>query len=106
MLPDDVLVEIFNFYVHFYGPPWTTSQKVWQILVHVCRRWRYLVLASPRHLNLGLVYTGHGHMLEVLDAWPVLPVILRSNNILPNGLRHPKSDQRWNNMVAALESEH
>jgi len=45
-------------------------------------------------------------MLEVLDAWPVLPVILRSNNILPNGLRHPKSDQRWNNMVAALESEH
>jgi len=106
MLPDDVLVEIFNFYGHFYNPPWRTPRDVWQILVQVCRRWRYLVLASPCRLNLRLEYSGHGPMLEVLGAWPVLPVILKSKDVLLSGLPHPKSDQRWDNLVAALESEH
>jgi len=39
-------------------------------------------------------------MSEVLGVWPALPVILRSN------LGHPKSNQRWDNLVATLESEH
>jgi len=104
MLSDDVLVEIFKVYIDEL--PWWAPPNVWQILVHVCCRWRYLVLGSPRHLNLRLEYTGHGHMLEVLDAWPVLPVILKSNDILPNGFPHPKSDQQWDNILAALESEH
>jgi len=65
------------------------------------------VFASPRRLNLRLEYGGHRPMSEVLDAWPVLPVILTSSvETLPSGLRHPKSDQRWDNRVAALESEH
>jgi len=45
-------------------------------------------------------------MLEVLDAWPVLPVILKSDDVLPSRLPYPKSDQRWDNILAALESEH
>src|SRR5712672_700187 len=96
VLPDDVLVEIFTFYVNIDDlyPP----LNPWHALVHVCRRWRYLVFASPRRLNLRLAYGGHGPMSEVLDAWPVLPVMLIS------GLAD--SYQRWCNWVAALESEH
>jgi len=103
VLPDDVLVEIF-FYVNIRGG---VIPNPWHALVHVCRRWRYIVFASPLRLNLQLEYGGHRPMSEVLDVWPVLPVKLISGvEILPSGLPHPRSDQRWNNIVAALESEH
>jgi hypothetical protein len=97
MLPDDVLVEIFDSSEGIVLPAWS-GQDTWHALVHVCRRWRYLVFASPRRLNLRLVYRGHRPMLEVLDAWPVLPVSLTSSS--------DRSGQRWDNIVAALESEH
>src|SRR5712672_562704 len=95
MLTDDVLVEIF-FCVNI-----PSLRNGWHVLVHVCRRWRYLVFASPGWLNLRLEYEGHGPLSVVLDPWPVLPVILTSS-----GLLHSKSDQRWDNLVTALESEH
>jgi len=102
VLPDDVLVQIF-FYVTITRY-WDSMQNRWHVLVHVCRRWRYVVSASPRRLNLRLEYRGHGPMLEVLDVWPVLPITLISRVGIPPS--HPKSDRRWDNMVAALESEH
>src|SRR5712671_3632342 len=71
MLPDDVLVEVFNFYVNIYDRRRYTLRNPWHALVHVCRRWRYLVFASPRRLNLRLEYGGHGPLSEVLDVWPV-----------------------------------
>jgi len=94
VLPDDVLVEIF-LYVNI-----THWDNPWHALVHVCRRWRHIVFALPRRFDLQLKYTGRRPMSEVPDAWLVLPVIL-----LPNQ-NHPKSDQRWDNRVAALESEY
>jgi len=103
ILPDDVLVEIF-FYVNIKVP---NLRNTWHVLVHVCRRWRYLVFTSPRWLNLRLEYEGHRPMSEALDPWPVLPVILiLIMRYLPSGRPYPKSDQQWDNMVAALESEH
>src|SRR5712675_2017130 len=108
VLPDDVLVEIF-FYVNNGDCQWDWDSVAnpWHALVHVCRRWRCLVFASPRRLNLRLEYEGRRPISEVLDAWPVLPILLlsRAEN-LPSGFPHPKSDQRWNNVVAALESAH
>jgi len=92
MLPDDILVEIF-FYVNIRD--WYIPNP-WHALVHVCRRWRYLVFASPCHLDIRLEYDGYGLMSEVLDAWPVLPVILVTSG----------GHQEWDNMVAGLESEH
>src|SRR5712672_1628692 len=104
MLPDDVLVEIFDFSVNTVGDwPFDPSRNTWHILAHVCRRWRYLVFASPRRLNLRLVYEGHVLMSEELGAWPVLPVILNASD---SELHHPNLDQRWDNRAAALESEH
>jgi len=97
MLPDDVLVEIF-FYVNIFYVNIVPVKNPWLALVHVCRRWRYLVLESPRHLNLRLEYHGHGSISEVLGGWPVLPIILKD--------QLGKLDQRWDNVVAALQSEH
>ena len=98
VLPDDVLVEIFC-YVNRRDN--LNTQNPWHALVHVCRRWRYLVFASPCRLNLQLDYRGHGPIPEVLDAWPVLPLIIRGG---PR--ENPRLDPRWDNRVAAFESEH
>jgi len=42
MLTDDVLVEIF-FCVNIRDIP--SLRNRWHVLVHVCRRWRYVVFA-------------------------------------------------------------
>ncbi|KAI9453060.1 hypothetical protein F5148DRAFT_1289336 [Russula earlei] len=73
-LPDDVLVDIF----YFYANNWQIELRTgWHTLVHVCQRWRYVVFASPRRLNLRLVYTGKRPTSEMLDIWPALPVVIR-----------------------------
>ena len=92
-----------DFYVDDYHPLWETLRNAWHTLVHVCRRWRAVVFPSPHWLNLRLEYEGHQPISKVLDAWPVLPVALISGF---NELSHQKSDKRWGDMVAALESEH
>src|SRR5712672_2242005 len=104
ILPDDVLVEIF-FYVNIKIMP--DLRHPWRVLVRMCRRWRYIVFASPRRLNLRLEYEEHRPMSEALGPWPVLPAILISiMGDLHSGLPNPKSDQQWDNVVAALKSEH
>ena len=50
--------------------------EAWRSLVHVCRRWRCLVFASPRRLNLQLVCTSRTHIRERLDVWPPLPLVV------------------------------
>src|SRR5712672_1085531 len=101
MLPDDVLVEIFNSFVNVYNQRRYIRRNTWHALVRVCRRWRYLVFASPRSLNLRLNYSGHGPMSEITDTWLIFPVVLVSSLV-----GHLNSGQRWDNMASALESEH
>ena len=101
MLPDDVLVEIFNSFVNVYNQRRYIRRNTWHALVRVCRRWRYLVFASPRSLNLRLNYSGHGPMSEIPDTWLIFPVVLVSSLV-----GHLNSGQRWDNMASALESEH
>ena len=64
ILPDDILLEIFHFYVDVKRQLYEGKARVeaWQALVHVCRRWRNLVFRSPRRLNLRLiVHPKHPH---------------------------------------------
>ncbi|KAI9507137.1 hypothetical protein F5148DRAFT_152312 [Russula earlei] len=98
-LPDDVLVEIFHFYVN----DWRTGSNGWHTLVHACRTWRCIVFASPRYLNLQLKYTGKRPISEMLDIWPVLPVVI-SLTTYPSSESYP--DRCWGNIAVALESEH
>jgi hypothetical protein len=67
MLPDDVLLEIFDFFTKY-------GMEEWQILVHVCRRWRSVVFGSPRRLNLRLLCSGRTPARDTLDVWPALPL--------------------------------
>jgi hypothetical protein len=87
-LPDDVLLAIFDFYLVRYQNQnqnfpdilhQDTKRKIesWQSLVHVCRRWRGLVFASPRRLNLQLYCTTGIPARETLDVWPALPLLIK-----------------------------
>ena len=76
-LPDDVLLEIFNFHGYYdYDEFGEEREKAWQTLVHVCRRWRCIVFGSPRHLYLRLVCTKRTPARDMLDVWPALPLIV------------------------------
>jgi hypothetical protein len=94
VLPDDVLLEIFEFYMIMY-PSYRgkTDTEAWQSLVHVCRRWRSIVFRSPRRLNLQLFCTPETPARDTLDVWPALPLIIKGNMTLSS----------TDNVLAALE---
>ena len=90
VLTDDVLLEIFDFYVRY-------GEEGWQSLIHVCRRWRSLVLESPRRLNLQLLCTPKTPTRDKLGVWPTLPIIVAGSlGIL----------SYTGNIIAALEQSH
>ena len=76
MLPDDVLLAIFDFCVSMLGLQARKKDlEAWQSLVHVCIRWRCVVFGSPCRLDLGLVCIPETTR-ERLDVWPPLPLIV------------------------------
>ena len=78
-LPDYVLLRIFHF-VRVKYPSlgldrlWRLSWR-WHPLVHVCKRWRSVVFASPNFLDLRLV-CGPRTRVELTGIWPPLPIII------------------------------
>ena len=82
MLPDDVLIEIFDFYLDKnldgYFEPFE-GQMAWIRLAHVCRRWRNVVFQSPRRLNLRLLCTHKTRARDILDVWPPLPLLIHDS---------------------------
>ena len=80
MLPDDILLAIFDFCVEDDYIGRKPALEAWQILVHVCRRWRNLVFASPRRLDLRLVCSGRTPAKDTLDVWPALPLLIECYN--------------------------
>jgi hypothetical protein len=94
MLPDDVLLQIFDFFVD------EDSEGIeqWITLAHVCRRWRSVVFQSPHRLNLRLLCTPKTPARDILDIWPPLPLIIRDvDDIFAD---EPSSAD---NIIAALE---
>jgi F-box-like len=89
-LPDVALLEIFDFFLDDYHP----NSNAWHALVHVCRRWRYVVFTSPRRLSLKLVCTNKTPVKEMLDIWPDLPITINVPYAQLNGV---------DNIFAALE---
>ena len=88
-LPDNVLLEAFEFYLgkdrvdeiddeHNYDG--------WQTLVHVCHRWRCIVFASPRRLDVKLYYTRQRSVNpKMLDIWPPLPIVILAEDTKSKG---------------------
>jgi hypothetical protein len=89
-LPDDVLLDVFDFYLNRH---WVW-RGAWQDLVHVCRRWRAVVFQSPRRLNLEICCTGRTPVREMLDIWPALPLDI-------SGIHYPTYGIQG--IIAALE---
>ncbi|KAH9983227.1 hypothetical protein BJV74DRAFT_626908 [Russula compacta] len=52
------------------------NERWWYKLAHVCRRWRYLILASASHLHLHLVCTYDTPVADMLAHSPPLPLII------------------------------
>ena len=57
------------------GGKWN-RERWWYTLVHVCRRWRYLVLGSPSHLRLSLLCAHRTPVADMLANSPPLPLII------------------------------
>ncbi|KAI0289095.1 hypothetical protein BC826DRAFT_1162011 [Russula brevipes] len=84
MLNDDALLNIF--YIHSLDiaktyddlPPWPKWNRAcwWYKCAQVCQRWRYLILASPAHLDLHLICTYGTPVADMLAHSPPLPLII------------------------------
>ena len=107
VLPDDVLLAIFDFCVdqnflrQYIYEEVTEHVEMWQALVHVCRRWRTIVFGSPLRLDLALVCTAKTPARDTLDVWPPLPLV-----ILSHGYYRTNSDFpiEWvDNIIAVLK---
>ncbi|KAI0000697.1 hypothetical protein BJV74DRAFT_986397 [Russula compacta] len=95
-LPDDTLLEIFDFYLHQVH---SGHDDEWHTLVHVCRRWRHLVFASPRRLDLFLCCSKATPARRMLDIWPPLPIIINSDY----SYKQVSPVEGADNVIAALE---
>ena len=94
MLPDDVLLGIFDFYMEMnLSDQGKGAIEVWQVLIHVCRRWRNLVFGSPGRLNLRLLCTPQTRVKDTLGVWPAFPILVEGNVALSSGT---------NDVIAAL----
>jgi hypothetical protein len=94
MLPEDVLLEIFDWYLidsEFWLP------HSWQTLAHVCQKWRIVVFGSPRRLHLHLLcstWTPNSESVN-LDIWPaIIPIIVH--------LRYFRA-RKLDNVIAAIK---
>lgn len=89
-LSDDALLDIFDFYLNG-----SRSINEWHTLIHVCPRWRNIVINSPRRLKLQLECIPRKPLKKTLEVWPsVLPMVI-------NGEYYSKS--RADNIVGMLE---
>jgi hypothetical protein len=98
ILPDDVLLEMFDFHMIMnLSLVGKMRVEVWQSLVHVCRRWRSLVLRSPRRLNLRLWCSPQTPARDTLDVWPALPLTVKGD------MTFKSSGTGMGNVTAALQ---
>ncbi|KAH8994374.1 hypothetical protein EDB86DRAFT_2926343, partial [Lactarius hatsudake] len=79
ILPDDILLEIFALCLHdpHNSLDSLRHMRVWQRLVHVCQRWRRIIYASPRRLDLHLCCSNEmpfKNRKKNFRLWPDFPL--------------------------------
>ncbi|KAI0282695.1 hypothetical protein BC826DRAFT_265262 [Russula brevipes] len=100
MLPDDILLEIFDHH-RLAAPDYSLFEPWgWHRLAHVCQRWRSVIFASPRRLNLRLVYTYRKPARKTLDCWPPLPISIWYPRMVLYQPLYPADEE---NVIAALK---
>ena len=73
VLPDDVLLDIFDYCLDQPRILYLDRIKTWQRLVHVCGRWRDIIFQSPRRLDLQILCTVRTPVRKI-GIWPALPL--------------------------------
>ena len=94
MLPNNVLLEIFNFYRNNHP----VDSQWWILLVHVCQIWRRVIFDSPHRLNLQIHCTHGTPVKEHLGIWPAFPIAIDYYRVKSSS---PSQDD--DNIIAALE---
>ncbi|KAH9015727.1 hypothetical protein EDB83DRAFT_235160 [Lactarius deliciosus] len=95
-LSDEVLLNVFRYYTD-------ASPRFWPRLVHVCRKWRHIVFSSQWALHLRLFCTPGTPVLETLDRWPALPIVMEYGG--SPALDPPTPEDENNIMVALKQSD-
>ena len=99
-LPDDVFVEIFGLCLHDPTNYPIQRMRKWLSLAHVCQRWRRIIFASPRRLNLSLICTYRTSVRRNLVYWPLaFPITIDYSRASCRSDPTPDDDD---DMVAAL----
>ena len=98
MLPDNVLLEIFDLY-RITTQTYDLSPIIWSwcLLVHVCRRWRQILFASPHRLNLKIHCTFRTVRVD-LGIWPAFPIVIDWGHFI-----FERSRSSIGNVVAAMK---
>jgi len=100
-LPDEDLLEIFDFYMANPRPSSSYEEDAWHTLVHVCRRWRYVVFGSPRRLGLRLLCM-NGRLIKTLDIWPKLPIVIHVDDERISPIPSDLSVLKWPDRVCKI----
>lgn len=79
LLNDDMLLSIFGSYRLDDDENWNLQLR-WYKLVHVFRKWRHLIYASPSHLNLHLLCRNGTPVADMLHNSPPLPLTIKYQN--------------------------
>ena len=91
--PTTILLNIFRLYLG-------VTPRFWSTLPCVCQRWRRIVITSPLSLNIGFYCMPGKPVLETLDYWPDVPIIVRYGGV-PNC--EPPAPEENDNIIAALK---
>ncbi|KAI0245110.1 hypothetical protein BJV78DRAFT_669012 [Lactifluus subvellereus] len=110
-LDGHVLLNIFNLYrldvrdeddaESLIFITYWNRERWWYKLVQVCRRWRFLILASPSCLGLHLVCTHGTPVADMLAYSPALPLII---NYVARDQKMATEDEEG--ILLALQPEH
>jgi hypothetical protein len=69
--------------------------------VHICRRWRQIILGSPLRLNLQILCTHLTPVKKYLGIWPAFPIVIDHPSRLPFTTRGNKEENK--NIIVALK---
>ncbi len=72
-LPDDVLLEMFKYHLDKYRH---VRWYLLSTLAQVCQRWRHIIYASPRYLDLQIICTTRRPPRYLMGGWPALPITI------------------------------
>ena len=83
ILDDDSLLHVFYYCWPFVSEDdiaspahWKSDGRWWYTLVHVCPRWRNIILGSATYLGLSLLCTYGTPVADMLEHSPPLPLVV------------------------------